>query len=88
MNMKTYFIFLDLPVHMEYSVIPMPHLAVGTIIEFDLVLRNPKDPRKIREIKGKYYLKNCKLTYISNEKLTSKRSGLVQYMEWEPCSNR
>jgi hypothetical protein len=73
---KTYFIFTDLPVHLEYRVHDLPLMQEKTIINFNISLKHPKDPTRIRAVNGEYTVSRNKLMYSSD--------GLVQYLELSP----
>lgn len=80
---RTFLVFLDLPVHYEFRASEMPLLEEGTKIEFDLELRNPKDPKRVRKVQGEYRVQRRKLVFG-----TSKPSvmGLSQYLELSPSN--
>lgn len=77
-GVRTYLVFLDLPIHYEFRVSDMPILAEGIVIEFDLSLQDPKS-RKSRRVEGPHVIARRKLVYS-----TSKPSnvGLTQYLEF------
>ncbi len=79
--MKTYFIFSTLPKYTEYLVDDFPILPIGTVVSFDLKIRDPKMIFKSKDVKGDFYL--VKTKYIFSN---SKRSGLCQYLEWSPVT--
>lgn len=80
-KVRTFFVFLDVPRHVEYRVDDMPLLPEGTIVEFSLNVKNPRDPTKSRDINGPYKVIRRKLKYLSD---SPGRRGLSQYLEWEP----
>ena len=73
----TYFIFVDLPKHIEFRAQDLPILKEGTQMEFDITLRNPKDHNKQKKIQGMHIISRSLLKY------GGKRSGIVQYLEWK-----
>ena len=77
-NVRTVFIFLNLVKHIEYKVQEMPLLQEGTILEFDMKI---KDFKKIKEIKGSFIVKNRILRYSTSR---PGYTGLTQYLEFEP----
>lgn len=79
---RTYLVFLDLPVHIEYKVGNFPLLNVGRIIEFDLSLRHLKDPKRIKRVQGPYIIECQRLKYVSDGKPSAR--GLSQYLEIKP----
>ncbi len=81
---RTFFVFLDLPVHIEFAVSPMPIMSEGLVIDMDMVLRNPKDPRKTREVRGPHLIHHVKLTYKSS----GRTSGFSQYVEFVPSDKQ
>jgi len=76
---RTFMVFVGLPIHIEYQVAPMPILDSGRIIDLDLSLRHPKDPRKVRKIQGPHIVSSSKLRYESDGRPS--RKGLSQYLE-------
>ena len=80
-NMRTFFIFLDLPLHFEFRVSNAPLFNVGSSFHVRLNLRNPKDPKRLREINGEYSVKQAKVVY-SNE--VPSKQGWSQYLELAP----
>lgn len=77
-GIRTFLVFTDLPVHVEFRVAPMPLLSVGTVLDFDLVLRSPSDPRRFREVSGEYRVSASRL------RVSSRLPGLSQYLELTP----
>lgn len=80
-SVRTVFIFRDLPVHMEFRAGQLPILPLGTVLEFDLVLKDPKDKRRSRHITGPYGVASRKLAYSATR---PEVSGITQYLEFEP----
>lgn len=78
---RTFLVFLDLPVHVEFRATNMPLLSTGTVIDFRLSLRNPKDPKRLRRIEGEYEILRKRLIY-QTEKPSVR--GLTQYLELSP----
>lgn len=81
-GVRTVFVFLDLPRHVEFRAGDMPILEVGTAVEFDVALRNLRDPRRTRRVEGRYEVKRRVLKYSTGRLGTS---GLTQFLEWAPC---
>jgi len=75
---RTYLVFQDLPVHIEYRVGDMPLIPEGTIICFKVNLKHPRDPKRIRKVDGTYKIVRRRLIY-SSEKPSAQ--GLTQYLE-------
>lgn len=73
----TYFVFIDLPKHIEFRFQDLPILQEGLVMEFDLNIKNPKDPSRSRKIQGSHILNRCIL------KCGGKRAGITQYIEWK-----
>jgi hypothetical protein len=73
----TYFIFLDLPKHIEFRSQNLPILSEGLEMDFDLTIRNPRDVRKSKRISGIHVISRCLL------KFGGKHSGIAQYLEWK-----
>lgn len=73
--MRTYLVFQDLPMHIEYRVDDMPLIPDGTKIYFKLDLRHPSDPKRIRKIDGTYQVDSKRLIFS-----TDKCQGLTQYL--------
>jgi hypothetical protein len=78
---RTYVVFLDLPKHIEYRVTDLPLLQVNDSIEFNLNLRDPRNLTKIWKVNGLYIIFKRILKYCSDN---SKKSGLTQYLEFQP----
>lgn len=76
-SIKTYFVFLDLPRHVEFRVSDMPLLEEGTLMDFDLTIRSLKNPKKTIPIQGTHTLFRRVL------KFGGKRPGLAQFLEWK-----
>ena len=76
---RTFLVFTELPIHIEYQVSSMPLLELGQIIDLDLSLRHPKNTKKVRKIQGSYIILNRKLKYESNGRPS--RKGFSQYLE-------
>lgn len=77
-TMRTYLVFLDLPMHIEYRVNDMPLMPEGVVIHFKIDLRHPRNPKRIRKIDDKYKIENRRLIYSSVE---SGSQGISQYLE-------
>lgn len=76
-NVRTFLVFLDLPIHYEYRVPDMPLLAEGVIIEFFLTLKDPRTGHS-RPIEGPYKVTHRKLIYRTDK---PSLAGLTQYIE-------
>lgn len=75
---RTFFVFADLPKHIEYRVHSMPLLPEGTVLRLDrITLRDPADRRRVRLVEGEHRVMNRRLVY-------STTSGLLQYLELSP----
>ena len=77
---RSYFIFTDLPIHVEYAAGLLPLLNEGRVINFELSLKNPKNPKKVREVNGAYLVSKIKLTFATRDQ----KLGLTQYIELTP----
>jgi len=73
----TFFIFMDLPKHLEYRVQNMPLLKEGMIVDFNLNINDLRSFRHPKIIKGNHIINKCVFKY------GGKRPGLVQYVEWK-----
>ena len=73
----TFFVFLDLPKHIEFRSQNLPLLKEGTIVEFNITLKNFKDPTRNKKILGPHMINRSILKY------GGKRPGLTQYIEWK-----
>ncbi|HED37377.1 MAG TPA: hypothetical protein ENI76_03915 [Ignavibacteria bacterium] len=80
-NIRTVLIFLDLPVHCEFRLDPIPILMEGMIIEFNELKINVPDSLKDKIVCGPYIIKRSKYVYASNR---PSNRGLTQYLEMEP----
>lgn len=75
---RTYIVFQDLPVHVEYRVGDMPIMPEGVQIRFKIDLKHPRDPKRIRKVDGTYEIKRRRLIYSSEK---PRDQGLTQYLE-------
>jgi hypothetical protein len=75
---RTYLVFKDLPVHVEYRVSDMPIVPEGVCIRFKVNLKHPRDLNRIRKVDGNYKVSKRLLVY-SFENQCNK--GLTQYLE-------
>jgi hypothetical protein len=83
--MKTYFIFSVLPKHVEYFAgTDYPLMQVGSIVNFDLELKDPRLVHKSKRVLGDFYAARCSLRY-SNQ--VGNKAGLRQYIEWVPVKS-
>lgn len=80
-NVRTFFIFKDIPKHIEYRISDCPILSVGTVLHIDVLLRHLKDPKKTKRVQGEYIIDNAVLKYSSKQ---GSRHGLSQYLELIP----
>jgi hypothetical protein len=80
--MRTFLVFLDLPVHYEFRVHDMPLLPRGTEVEFDAVLKDPSDARLSKRVFGAYRVVRNKVRYSTTK---PSRLGLTQYLEMAPA---
>lgn len=79
---RTFFVFQDLPIHVEFKVSPLPMMEPGMVINMDVRLVHPKDPKRVREVKGDYKVQERKLVFRSE----IKSPGLTQYLELAPVN--
>ena len=80
-SVRTFFVFVDLPQHLEFRVGEMPILNKGTEIELNMSLRNPRNPSKVRRITGVHNVVRRLLKYVAG---SGSRGGLSQYLELAP----
>lgn len=80
-GIRTFAVFKDLPIHVEYRVADMPLIPEGTQILFQTDLRYPRNPNKIRKVDGIYVVVKRKLIYSSGR---LEVAGLTQYLDLEP----
>ena len=73
---RTFFIFHDLPYHLELRVDDCPLMGENLISDFDFTVRNPKDLNRKYVISGTYSL------YKRTIKFGGKYPGFTQYLEW------
>jgi len=78
----TFFVFVDLPKHVEFRAPNIPILSEGTVVDFNLTIRSLKDVRKTIPIRGPHTLQRSILTY------GGKRPGLIQFLEWKSDKSR
>lgn len=80
--MKTFFVFLDIPVHVEYHAGDVPLMLEKTVIGFRASLRNPRNLKQVRKIDGDYEVFRRRLLYSTE----GQNAGLVQYLELKPIN--
>ena len=73
----TYFVFIDLPHHIEYRSQDLPLLNEGTVVDFDIQILSLKDRRRVTPVQGPHILTRGVLKY------GGKRHGITQYLEWK-----
>lgn len=79
-GVRTFLVFLDLPIHYEFRVSNMPLLPESTVIEFALDLVDPADPKsKKRRVEGPHVVMRRKLVYSTSR---ASSIGLTQYLEF------
>lgn len=76
-TLKTFLVFKDLPVHVEYRAGDCPLLKKGLQVDFQIDLRNPMNPKKIRKVDGTFVIDRVHLVYSGKE-------GWAQYIELSP----
>lgn len=81
---RTYLVFHDLPVHVEYRVSDMPLVPEGTQIDFRIDLRHPRNPKRVRKVNGAYVVQKRYLIYSSEK---PRDQGLTQYLELDPVED-
>lgn len=77
-GVRTFFVFVDLPQHIEYRAGNLPILRKGSEIEMDTSLRHPRNPKKVRRIHGVYTVVRSVLKYGTTR---PSLMGLTQYLE-------
>ena len=78
-NVRTVFVFLDLPFHFEFRAGSLPLINKDVEIIFEsMTLKSPKAPGKSRTIEGSYIVERRILRFGS---LKPSFSGLTQYLE-------
>ncbi len=82
--LRTFFIFSDLPQHIEYRASDMPLMPEFLTIALDLSLRNPRNPKKSRRILGDYQITKNTVKYSSCD---PSRMGMTQYLELSRSKN-
>lgn len=78
---RTFYVFLNIPNHVEFRAQNMPLLSEGAVIELDISLKNPRNPQKTKRIQGPYKVEKHLLRH--SDKRVS-RSGVSQYLELAP----
>jgi len=80
-GVRTFLVFLDLPKHIEFRTGGFPLLETGTVVDFDLTVKDPQSTRKPRELKGPYRVKRRVLKFSTGR---ASKSGFSQFLEMEP----
>jgi hypothetical protein len=80
-SLRTFLVFLDLPKHVEFRMEGWPLLEEGTVVDFDVHVKDPSGGRKPREVVGPYRVKRRVLRFETER---PSRRGLSQYLEMEP----
>jgi hypothetical protein len=83
-NVRTIFIFTDLPRHIEFRAGELPLLGKGTVVDFNVVIKNPRDSTKSRHVEGPYVVHRAILKYETGRATIT---GLTQYLEWKPVAS-
>lgn len=83
-NVRTIFVFTNLPVHLEFRAGELPLLGQGTVVEFNVVLKNPRDSTKSRHVEGPYRVVRSVLKYETGR---VGMAGLSQFLEWQPVDS-
>jgi hypothetical protein len=81
---RTVFIFTDLPRHIEFRAGDLPLLAEGTVVEFNVVLKNPRDRTKSRHVEGPHKVQRMVLKFETGR---TGLMGLTQYVEWKSAGS-
>jgi len=79
-NVRTIFIFTDLPIHIEFRAGDFPILDIGVIVEFNATVIDHKDHTKKRRIEGPHRVIRSVLKYETDR---PGLSGITQYVEWK-----
>lgn len=83
-SLRTFLVFLDLPKHVEFRVEGWPLLDEGTVVDFDLRVKDSPSARKLRDVIGPYRVKRRILRFVTGR---PSRQGLSQYLEMEPLED-
>lgn len=83
-SLRTFLVFLDLPKHVEFRVEGWPLLDEGTVVDFDLQVKDSPSARKPRDVIGPYRVKRRVLRFVTGR---PSRQGLSQYLEMEPSGD-
>lgn len=79
-GVRTFFVFLNLPKHLELRAGNLPLLEPGTVLDMDVTVRDPKGPERAWKVQGPHRVVRRLLRF--SQKAGSK-SGLSQYLELE-----
>jgi hypothetical protein len=79
-NVRTVFVFTEIPRHIEFRAGDLPILEEGTIVEMKLTIKNPRDPTKVRLVEGPHKVVRSILKYETGR---ASLGGLTQYLEWK-----
>ena len=81
---RTVFLFMDLPVHVELRAGPMPLIPVRTVIEFDEIrIQDPTRRSRVWAVSGPHVVERTKFTYSSRR---ASLTGLTQFLEMKQVS--
>lgn len=72
-EVRTFLVFRDLPIHVEYRVGNMPIVPEKTEIVFKISLRHPVSHDRVRKVDGTYT--------VAKRRLIMSDKGLTQYLE-------
>lgn len=78
---RTFFVFTNLPRHIEWRAAEMPVLHKGLVLELDIALKNPRHPARTRRVSGPHKITGVKLVYSTSR---PEAMGLTQYLELAP----
>lgn len=82
--LRTFLVFLNLPKHVEFRVEGWPLLTEGTVVDFDLQVKESPSVRKPYDVVGPYRVKRRVLRFSTGR---PSRAGFVQYLEMEPSGD-
>lgn len=80
---RTFFIFSNIPIHIELFGGFLPLFSPGTQAEFNIQVKDPRNHRHEFPVVGLFEVSSRKLIYQTE---ISRKTGFSQYIEWSLVS--
>lgn len=84
-SLRTFFVFVDFPVHVEYRAGNLPPLPRGTEMRVVADVRDPRPSGGVRKLDALYVVQEQRLVY---QTARPSLKGLTQYLELKVRADR